>query len=165
MSKKYILIGIDPGSIRLGYALLIVFNGLVSLEKSGVIVFKKKDTLSQKLLYVFDFFKEIIANYISCGFLVCFSIEKQYLNKNPRSSFVLVSFNSVILLLAESFQTKCFEIAPTQIKKIISGNGACGKLDICFVLERQFGISLDVVSLDESDAIAIAIAGAFLLGA
>lgn len=159
MNKKYILIGIDPGSFRLGYAVVIFFNGVVSLDKSGVIVFRKKDSLSQKLFYVFDYFKKMASDYISFDFRVFFSIEKQYLDKNPRSSFILVSFNSVILLLSELFNTKCFEMSPTQVKKIVSGHGSSTKTDICLILEKQFNISLDVFSLDQSDAIAIAIAG------
>lgn len=162
MNKKLVFIGIDPGSVRLGYAILFLYDGIVSLNKSGVMVFHKKDSLGKKLRYVFDYFKSIVLGYLSEGFDVYFSIEKQYYDRNVQSVFVLVSFYSVFLLLSELLSIHCFDVYPSQIKKIISGYGSCTKEELFFTIEKQFNISLSVYSLDESDAIAIALGGLYL---
>ncbi len=163
MNSKIISIGIDPGSIRLGYALVLFDNGVVSLKKSGVILFKKKDTLSKKLNYVFDFFKKMVLEYIGQGIRVYFSVERQYCDKNAQSSFVLVSFYSMFLLLSEQMDIHCFALMPTQIKKLITGYGVSPKQDLYLALEQQFNINFNIISLDESDAIAIAFVAILLL--
>jgi Holliday junction resolvasome RuvABC endonuclease subunit len=89
---------------------------------------------------------------------VSFAIERQYSDKNPQSAFVLVSFYSIFLLLSESLNVKCVGMLPTQVKKIISGDGLCNKDFLRMALERQFGILIDAFSHDETDAIAIALA-------
>ena len=55
MNDDSIFIGIDPGSNKLGFAIIANYFGKVRLVKSGVIVFHKNDSLQKKLLYVFNY--------------------------------------------------------------------------------------------------------------
>lgn len=166
MNNDCIVIGIDPGSRFLGYALIEKISERIHLRLSGVIRFEKKDSLQKKLVYVFYYFKNIIAQYAAGeGKVVFFSIERQYCDKNTQSAFVLVSFYSIFLLLAEMEHTDCIVMMPSQIKKYISGSGGCSKEDVLRVIQDELNVDISVFSLDESDAIAIALSGMISLGA
>jgi crossover junction endodeoxyribonuclease RuvC len=164
MNDSFIIIGVDPGSVRLGYAVLVVSYGEICLESSGVIIFEQRDSLQYKLFYVFSFLKDLALKYISLDKNVYFSVESQFVSKNVHSSFVLVSFSSIIFLLSELVaKTSCMVFSPLEVKKLISGSSLCKKEDIFSVLQAKFNSSFDVFSFDESDAIAIAYSGCLKL--
>ena len=48
-----IVIGVDPGSIKLGYSVLKISSGNIFLLISGVIDFDRVSTLQFKLFYFF----------------------------------------------------------------------------------------------------------------
>ncbi len=157
MNEDCIVIGVDPGSYKLGFAILERQNGIVLLIRSGVVSFKKSDSLSKKLLQVFLFFEENILFYLLEKKNIYFSLEDQFLGKNFRSSSILVSFNSVLLLLSEKYCLGTFIRSPCEIKKIICGYGGAAKETVHEVLLKQYGFDLPVYSFDESDAMAIAL--------
>lgn len=159
MNKNYIVIGVDPGTVKLGYSVIEKRNGKVSLLISGVIVFNKNDTLSQKLLYIFDFFKALVERYRDLSERMFFSLEEQYCKKNPQSAFVLVSCSSILLLISAMENITFLSFAPSKIKKIVSGDGSADKEMIYLSLQNQFSIDFSILSFDESDAIAIALSG------
>ena len=162
MNDDSIFIGIDPGSNKLGFAIIANYFGKVRLVKSGVIVFHKNDSLQKKLLYVFNYFNEVALGYFKDGNTVFFSLERQYCDKNPQSAFILVAFYSIFLLLAEQYKNECIVMTPCQIKKLISGSGKSSKEELLFFLRKQFNLYLIVSTLDESDAIAIALCAVLL---
>jgi crossover junction endodeoxyribonuclease RuvC len=115
------------------------------------------------LFYFFNFFKKIIDSYFLFNCKIILSIERQFCYKNAQSAFILVSFYSVFLLLAEIFQLHCVSFMPTEVKKIITGNGRATKEELFLFAQRYLSCSLLVSSYDESDAILISLAAALEL--
>lgn len=160
---SFIVIGIDPGSRITGYAVLKASGVEFSFLRSGVLSFKRDESLSEKLFFVYSFFYDLYDSLIasfSCP--VVFSIEGQFSSINQRSSFILVSFSSIFLLLAEIKKSFCFEFSPTEVKKIVSGCGNATKEALFSSLQLLFDLSA-IATFDESDAMAISLAGALRL--
>lgn len=64
---------------------------------------------------------------------------------------------SDIFAIKHGFDT-VIEIAPTTIKKLITGNGRSTKVDVATTLSTNFDINIEFKTDDESDAVAVAIA-------
>ncbi len=153
----FVVIGIDPGSRLLGYSVLLFKAGEFNLLKLGSFTFTGK--LGEKLFTFFQFFSSLYDSLIlefCC--LVFFSIESQFVLKNFRSSFVLVSFNSVLLLIVQQKSSLLFEFSPAEVRKLICSDPFAKKDAVAKVLSELFSISF--ASSDESDSLAISFSGA-----
>ena len=160
--NNFVFLGVDPGSRNLGYSVVRYLNGQTSLLLSGIIKFDESDTLQKKLLYIFDYFNKKIKHLFIEGYDIFIAIEKQYYQKNFHSSSVLISINSIFLLISGQFNLKLFSIAKSLVKKIVSGYGGAEKAAISSFLIDSFSLNFDFYSYDEADAIAVAIAGLYL---
>jgi crossover junction endodeoxyribonuclease RuvC len=157
LRNNHFFIGIDPGSVSLGYAILSLSSRL-NLIKSGVLCFSSHSSLGDKLLSFYNFLVQIFSDLTSSDGTISIAIEQPFFFKNVHSTFVLNSFYSIALLF--SFQQKiCFiSFSPCEIKKIISGYGGARKSDVEAFIRVYFPFVSSFSSADESDAIAIAIA-------
>jgi crossover junction endodeoxyribonuclease RuvC len=156
-------IGVDPGSRKLGYACLKKSsNEKLIIIKSGEISFVSGEALESKLSFVYDFFEGLLINLNKNNIdldNIRLIIEEQFVDKDVRSSFVLVSIRAVLMMLAykNSIPVKC--IFPSQVKKTITGNGLASKSTVILAITRLFEGYIPT-SHDEADAIAIALAAA-----
>lgn len=156
-----IFVGIDPGTMNLGFAVIKVnkeFDNIILLS-SGFLEFDKKKTLPEKLLFTYDTFFQYINKYKLEDEEIIISIEKQYIDKNPHSSFCLISSRTIFMLISQQLSIDYIEMEPSIIKKMITGNGQASKQEIISTINFYFeNISLD--SFDEADAIACALSAA-----
>jgi Holliday junction resolvasome RuvABC endonuclease subunit len=156
-SLSFIVIGIDPGSKKMGYSVLFFSMGNFQVLKIGTICFSGE--LSEKLFYfhqfLFSLYDSVSLEY-RC--LVFFSIESQFVLKNFRSSFVLVSFNAILLYLSREKLSFLFEFSPAEVRRFLNIDCSADKIFVSHFLSDFF--SFPFSSLDESDSLAISFAGA-----
>ena len=158
------ILGIDPALINTGWAIICTHNGQkFEYIASGTIKNKltASDPIADRLLYTAAAIREIILKYNPEES----AIEETFVNSNSVTSLKLgMARGAAILTLAQN-NLPVTEYSPTFIKKTIVGNGRADKSQILYMIKVLLGASLTAEkfsTMDESDAIAIALTHGFL---
>lgn len=147
------IIGIDPGLIHTGWAVIESVGNERRYVASGVIMPPKKETLPERLSFIFKELGIIIDSYNpnECG------IEITFVNKNPTTTLILGHARAAAILSVSTRGIPVFEYEPNKVKKAIAGAGHADKSQIDAMV-RILLPAAKPSSPDESDAIAIALA-------
>ncbi len=146
------ILGIDPGTINCGYAILEKEGQKVKLIEAGLIKIKTKilqeqiDEMTEGLDLIF---KNHVINEVS--------IEDMFYAFNPKSVIKLAQFRGAISLKILQNFGNFAEYTPLHVKKAVTGNGKATKEQVAFIVKRLLGIKKEIKPLDITDAIAIAI--------
>lgn len=156
------IIGIDPGSHRIGYSVLEKGGELgnkIELIAYGTINIKPKTKSPESLLILKKELQTIIEKYQP----LFASVEEVFFAKNSKTASKVFESRGVILLTFAESQIKLVQPTATQIKKGITGSGTADKNQI----RRSIGMILGIKDLkgydDSWDAIAAAFVGLGML--
>ncbi|MDR1273134.1 MAG: crossover junction endodeoxyribonuclease RuvC [Odoribacteraceae bacterium] len=152
-SEKWIM-GIDPGSNLMGYAVIRATgkNCKPELIVSGVVEMKKLEDHYLKLQRVFQRTLQVIDAYHPDEF----AIESQFHGKNIQSMLKLGRAQGVAIAAALHRDIPIFEYAPRKVKMSITGTGSASKEQVAVLLGKFMTLPDTLSTLDETDAIAIA---------
>jgi len=158
VSKKRI-IGIDPGSLKLGYAIIdaIPFSTQMSIVSMGVISMNSKFTFEKRLLQIGEEMNRLLQQYQPS----VASVEKIFLGKNTDSAFKLGHARGVAVYECVKNGLSLREYATKTIKKGIAGSGSADKLMVQNSLESLMKIKIKSSGFDATDALALAVYHAF----
>jgi crossover junction endodeoxyribonuclease RuvC len=158
MEGKRIL-GIDPGSGRLGLGLIEITDGKPRLMHYECIATTPNSPEPQKLSYIYH---KIVGhlNHIKPDLL---AIEMIFFANNAKTAFAVGQARGVVLLAAAQANIEVVEIAPLRLKKILLGNGSAKKKDVQSFVRHYFDIGEEKkLGDDAADAIAVALAQVFV---
>lgn len=152
--KEHIILGIDPGTLFMGYALLYTSGKQVRLIDFGVYDVHKLDDQYARLQREFFFLQELIDEYQPTEL----AIETQYVDKNPQTMIKIVHAQGVAIAAALSKDLPINEYSPMKVKMAITGNGHADKRQVADMLQRYLHIAdTDMPKkLDATDALGIA---------
>lgn len=148
-----IVLGIDPGSIVMGWALIEFKGNKSKYIDSGILKFDAKLDFLDRLTQIKVKFQLLIdrLEFDEIAF------ESLIFVKNPTSLIKLSQARGVFLAcLVEKFQYKIFEYSPNLVKSAAVGHGHADKEGVKKVLDLVFG-KIKYATHDESDALAIAL--------
>lgn len=150
-----IILGVDPGTLFTGYAVLSGVNEKLELLCSDVIKIPPKNSLPLRLKQIYDSLVEVIDEYKPDEF----AIETAFYGKNVQSTLKLGHARGVSILAAVNKEIPTTEYAPREIKKTITGLGAASKEQVRFMVCRILNINESTLpkKTDISDAIAVAL--------
>ncbi|MDR1814183.1 MAG: crossover junction endodeoxyribonuclease RuvC, partial [Tannerella sp.] len=123
MLPEKIILGIDPGTIIMGYGVLRVVNKKSSLEAMGVLKLNKFEDHYLRLHHIFDRVLQLIDSYHP----EALAIEAPFFGKNVQSMLKLGRAQGVAIAAALHRSIPVFEYAPLKIKMAITGNGQASK--------------------------------------
>ncbi|MDR2129660.1 MAG: crossover junction endodeoxyribonuclease RuvC [Odoribacteraceae bacterium] len=148
------IMGIDPGSNCMGYAIIRTTgkSNKPELIVSGVVVMKKLEDPYLKLKRVFQRTLQVIDTYHPDEL----AIESQFYGKNIQSMLKLGRAQGVAIAAALQRDLAIFEYAPRKVKMSITGTGSASKEQIAVLLGKFMTLPATLSTLDETDAIAIA---------
>ena len=148
------ILGVDPGTLFMGYALLDTEGNKVSLVDFGVLDVHKLDGQYPRLQKEFFFLQELIDKYQPTEL----AIETQFVDKNPQTMIKIVHAQGVAIAAALSRDIPVNEYSPMKIKMAITGNGHSSKEQVAGMLQRFLKISDEQMpkKLDATDALGIA---------
>ena len=146
------ILGIDPGSIRVGYGiisgnkkLLLVDYGVIEAER------KKSDALISEIAGKIS---ELIKKYKPD--LV--GIEKIYFSKNVKTGIEVAQTRGAIILEVTKYKIPIVELSPSEVKLAVTGYGLSDKKGVAKMVAKILNTEKLVGFDDASDALAIAIA-------
>lgn len=152
MSKTPIILGIDPGTQILGYAIL-KGGQKPELIKMDVLKLTKEKDIYARLQIIHATIIELIATYKPAHF----AIEAPFFGKNVQSMLKLGRAQGVAIAAAMHYQLPVTEYAPKKVKQSITGNGNADKDMVWKMLERVLLIENKPKYFDASDALGVAL--------
>lgn len=152
-SNPRIILGIDPGTVITGYALLQEKNRSWTPIDFGLIRPTAKALLSDRYLTISQAIKKLIQQFQPTEL----AIETPYVDKNAQSAIKLGGALSCALVAAREAKMNVFGYTPSEVKKGITGNGAAGKEEVQLLLQAHFSLELNNTKLDATDALSIAL--------
>ena len=157
-----IILGIDPGTIIMGYGILGVYDKKPGMIAIGLIELSKIGDHYMRLARIYERVKMLVEQY--CPDEV--AIEAPFFGKNVQSMLKLGRAQGVAMAAALSHQVPICEYEPRKIKQAITGNGAASKEQVCEMLIRILSISRENIlpKLDATDALAAALCHFYELG-
>lgn len=148
-----IVLGIDPGSITSGWALLKVEGNKTVHLSSGVLSFDKKTNFLERTSEIKYKFEELIKNLEPDEI----SLESLIYVKSPTALIKLAQTRGIILsVITEKYANRIFEYSPNFVKSTAVGHGHANKESVRKFLDMVLG-KIDYKTHDESDAAAIAL--------
>ena len=153
VSEKTIILGIDPGTIVLGYGIIEVEGQQIKLLSMGVIHLSKYEDPLDKLKIIFEKVQGLIDNYQP---QVC-AIEAPFFGKNVQSMLKLGRAQGVAIASALTKEVAVFEYSPKKIKQSVTGNGNSSKEQVAAMLQRLCKFELQPKFLDATDGLAAAV--------
>lgn len=144
------ILGIDPGTNRIGYGFIDSQGQKLKLISSGIIKIPEKK--NEKFLILAEKFDKLIKKLKpDLG-----AIEKLYFSKNRKTAIEVAQARGILLFLLFKNKIPIIEYTPSEIKKQITGYGLSDKTAIAKMVNKILGANLNLVD-DITDAIAIAI--------
>jgi crossover junction endodeoxyribonuclease RuvC len=148
-----IILGIDPGTINCGYALIDKEGQKLKLVEAGLIKIKEK-----KLQYQISELVEGIDMIFENHKIDEVAIEDIFFAFNPKTVLKLAQFRGALSLKILQVHGNFSEYTPLQVKKAVTGNGKAQKEQVAFMVKRILKINKEIKPLDITDAMAVAIA-------
>jgi len=150
-----IILGIDPGYDRCGFALLQKKSSTSGFEvlDFGVITTQKKDIFQDRLCDLGNDIVAIIQKYSP----TVLAIEKMFWGQNVNNAIRVAEARGVIEFLCRKSGCEIVEYSPTEIKSKLVGHGQAEKFQVQNVLQMRLGLQSVPQPDDAADALAIAL--------
>ena len=155
MIKDKIILGIDPGTMVMGYGILQITDHKPSLIAMGILELNKYEDHYLRLRRIFERVTGLIDEYLPDEL----AIESPFFGKNVQSMLKLGRAQGVAMAAALSRDIPIFEYAPLKIKMSITGNGNATKEQVAYMLKRYLKIPEEnmLPQLDATDGLAAAL--------
>ena len=147
-----IVIGIDPGTARLGYGVIKKERGKISFLDAGILKINKtgnRHTLLQIKTGLDSIFKKWKPEIVG--------VERVYFSKNQKTAMSVAEARGVIILAVLEAGAEIKECSPNEVKSGLTGYGHADKRGVAKMVNLALGTPDLKIIDDASDALAIAI--------
>ena len=152
------IMGIDPGTNRMGYGIIEIENNKAKCLVMGDIELGKLHDAYEKLHRIFERISGLIAEYRPEEV----ALEAPFYGKNVQSMLKLGRAQGVAMAAALHAGLPVFEYAPRRIKQSITGIGSAAKEQVASMLGNMLKIDYDPKRLDATDGLAVALCHWFI---
>ncbi|MCG2725169.1 MAG: crossover junction endodeoxyribonuclease RuvC [Elusimicrobia bacterium] len=148
-----IILGIDPGLDKTGWAIIKKEGAVFKLLDSGLIHTKTSASLPERLEFIFDNIGAITLKWKP----MAAAIEEMFLNKKTNTQANTVHARGVILLACKKAGISISSYNPKTIKKSVSGNGSADKIQMQKIVKMILRLKEIPKPDDVADAMAAAL--------
>ena len=154
MASKVIL-GIDPGTILMGYGVISVEGRHPQLEAMGLLRLDRFVSHYDRLLKIMEGVEALIKRYQP----EVVALEAPFYGKNVQSMLKLGRAQGVAMVAALQQGRAVVEYSPSTIKKAITGSGSASKEQVADLVKRMLRISSEAMMehYDATDGVAVAL--------
>ena len=153
MKQQSVILGIDPGSLLMGYALLRGDKQQPHVLLMDVLKLSHEKDIYARLHLIHEKVSELIRLYRPSSF----AIEAPFFGKNVQSMLKLGRAQGVAIATALAQGLTVNEYSPKKVKQSITGNGNADKEQIWKMLQHYLVFQAKPKYYDATDAIAVAL--------
>lgn len=155
---REVILGIDPGLLRTGYAILA--GGAAAhgrgLIEAGVIRLPARASLEARLVELETSLQRLIEAHRPTR-LVCEELYAHY--RHPRTAILMAHARGAVLLVAARAGLEVVSVGATFVKKMLTGSGRAGKAQVQRAVALTLGLARVPEPHDVADAVALALCG------
>ena len=152
-NKSKIILGIDPGTVIMGFGLISVTNKEIRLQEMGVLKLSSGLDAYERLEKIYYRVAELITLHQPD----CFAIEAPFFGKNVQSMLKLGRAQGVAIAAAMQAGLTVNEYSPKKVKQSITGNGNASKEQVLKMLQRMLNFTDEPKYFDATDALSVAV--------
>ena len=153
MQKPVIILGIDPGTLLMGYSVIEAHKNNLSIKVIDVLKLSSKKDHYHRLQLVHQKITDLVEEFSPDEF----AIEAPFFGKNVQSMLKLGRAQGVAIAAAMTKNIPVTEYSPRKIKQSITGNGNADKEQVWKMLQRMTALPDKPKYYDATDALAVAI--------
>ena len=147
------ILGIDPGTVAMGYGVLESRDDKTTLIDYGVLTTKARSPIGERLSFMYNKLLEIISKSQPDAV----AIEQPFVAKNVKSALAIGKAQAIAILAAANKGIPSYEYTPTQIKQRVANYGASSKEQIQEMVRLQLELAQVPQPNDAADALAVAL--------
>jgi len=147
------VLGIDPGTITMGYGVIEVRDDGVTMVDCAALDAPKSATIGERLNYLHQRLLEVISR---CKPDVA-AIEQPFMSKNVKATLAIGMAQAIALLAAASKGIPIYEYTPAQVKQRVTNYGGSSKEQVQEMVKLQLGLTRAPQPSDAADALAVAL--------
>jgi crossover junction endodeoxyribonuclease RuvC len=155
--KERLILGIDPGTVVLGYGIILERGSKLSLVCLGVVKLGHLEDQALRLKTIVDKINALVDEYHPD----CMALEAPFYGKNPQVLLKLGRAQGVAMAVALQKGLPIHEYAPRKIKQSVTGNGNASKEQVAAMLKNLLAFEESPQFLDATDGLAVAVCHAF----
>jgi len=153
LKKNSKIIGVDPGTNVLGYAIIDCATKTPIVKDIGVLKLQSYEDHYTKLKEIYLQLQEIIELHLPGQM----AIEAPFFGKNVQSMLKLGRAQGVSMAAAITMGIDVIEYSPKKIKQAITGSGNASKEQVAAMLNHRLKFTINEHYLDATDALATAV--------
>ena len=151
-TQPYKILGIDPGTNLMGYAILRVDGKKLNVVDIGSINLSKFKLHQDKLKEIFLFTQELVETYLPKQM----AVESPFYGKNVQSMLKLGRAQGVAIAAGITMGLEITEYSPKKIKQSVTGRGDASKEQVASIISKIFKLNMAETNFDATDALAAA---------
>jgi len=152
-----IILGIDPGVARIGWAVISVNHGTITAKAYGCITTEKTESLPNRLLLAYSAITILVSKYHPDSM----SVEELFFSNNAKTAINVGQARGIVLLAAAQAKIPVISYTPPAVKRAITGSGSADKKQVARMVVATLRLKKAPKLDDTSDALAIAMTHAY----
>jgi crossover junction endodeoxyribonuclease RuvC len=144
------VLGVDPGTVALGWGVVEARGTAIAHIASGVI--RANGQRPARLAAIHAELCLICRRYLPTAL----SLEQTFVGDNVQSAFRLGEARGAVMVAASQAQVLVAEYSPAEIKVAVAGSGRASKAQMQTMVGRLLGV-VEALGADEADALGAAI--------
>lgn len=147
------ILGIDPGTGRLGFAILEKTKGTEKLLDVGCLETAASSPLPQRLLKIYEFLDELIKKYKPDEA----AVEELFFATNAKTAMSVGAARGVVFLVCAKHKIAVTDYSPVKIKLAVAGYGKADKKQVEYMVCQILKLKEAPKPDDAVDAVAVAL--------
>lgn len=147
------VLGIDPGTLTMGYGVVEDEGEEPRLIDSGALTCSSHTPLAERLGTLYQGLMQVISRHQPQEV----AIEEPFVAKNARSALAVGRAQAIAILAAGNHGLPVYTYTPTQIKRAVAGYGVSRKEQVQEMVRVQLNLSSPPQPDDVADALAVAL--------
>lgn len=148
------ILGVDPGTITMGYGVIEGDNEEITLVDCGALNCRPRSPIGERLSYLYHGLLEIIDRCQPAAV----AVEQPFvMSRNVRSALAIGRAQAIAILAAANRGLPVYEYTPTQVKQQVADYGASSKEQVQEMVRLQLRLPQAPEPIDAADALAVAI--------
>ena len=153
VNRQEVILGVDPGLTRCGFAALHARGAAIDVVAMGVLTSPSDMDLAERLAMLHGDFESLL-NEVRPHAV---AVERVFFQSNVSTAMSVAQASGVVLALAASRGIPVVQYSPSQVKSAVAGSGNADKLAVQKMVQRRLSLSSLPEPADAADAAAIAL--------